>query len=257
MVKPTSVKQAIIFCLGLVACSCASVSESPVVEFEPGPGEAWLPSVPQPDHRPRARNDFVFEGSPLTGFISEPVPPEIVRAAWEFLGDKAGEDFCQSYVVYDSLESRRVVPPEDASRAPWSRIRFHLRSLEEPLIKGEINFSLDDSGELLEEQNSWGIPQCDERIGGCDLEVSSEQAKELACSAGLDPGIGGYSVEFHFSGTHQRYYWIVTATYERTETYERGQVATVNTQSGSVSYSRGDYWERMHPARDDSRVVPN
>jgi len=243
--------------LALAMCSCAAVDEPAVMDLESRPDTTRFPRVPRSPSTRRTRDvpRIEFEGTPIACSVG-PVPSAIVAAAWESLADKMGEDFCEAYVVYDSLQSRRSVPLEGENRDPVSQMRFHLRSLEEPLIKGEINFSVDDTGAFIDGVSTWGIPKCDKpsRCRGFRVATASE-ARSLAIGAGLNPGINGYSVSFDFRG--REYYWYVSATYERTDTYARGQSALVNAHTGWVEYSRGDYWESSRPARQSGAVVPN
>ena len=184
-----------------------------------------------------------------------PVPADVVHAGWELVVERVGFEFVREYVFYDSARSRRYAP-FDTLAAPQSNLVFTLSSDEKPYVKGRISFHLDDSGQLDPRWPTRGIPDCEGHIGGCKFVVDEAMAEQRACSAGLDPGIGGYDLEFTWSDTRQRYVWVVTATYERTEWGASGKDLIVDVHTGEVYGSLNMSWETYY-AKPRDQVVPN
>ena len=183
------------------------------------------------------------------------VPTDVVEAAWELIVSRVGSEFVLEYVVYDSARSKRYVP-FDASIAPHSNLVFHLASAERRHVQGRISFCLDDDGHLDPRFQVNGIPQCDYRFGGCEFTVDEAGAKQIACDAGLDPGIDGYELEFEWSSSRLRYVWSVRVTYERGETDAWGKSLSVDAHSGEVYGSLSSTWE-TYRAGQERQVTPN
>lgn len=156
-----------------------------------------------------------------------PLPDSIIDKANIFLISFVGDQFFNSYISYDSTSSKFWPPNSFCIRNPESCAEFLLYphyfivyKLKMPhlsFVNEYIEFVLDSVGNLIEERESMGIPQCPSNICWNYFPViDSLQAVQIAQNARLEAGIRDWFYSFHYyGGDIKDYVWnIKNTTYE-------------------------------------------
>ena len=107
-----------------------------------------------------------------------------------------------------------------------------------------IGFLLDLNGDLIEEADFDGLLDCVNEPAECVVEVTEEQARHIAQSAGLEPGIRPWKTSFHWHAGVKTYVWTVQNTLYVGQDRWSGRTALMDANSGEL-YLIGE-WRRMN-----------
>jgi len=184
-----------------------------------------------------------------------PLPPEIIDAGNRFIISRVGPDFFNNSINFNRNKSRYYPPNQMCLQDPDNCSAFLLHSHylmvydikipQIPQCDEFIEFVLDSIGNIIEERDVFGLPDCVNNPGECLFPVDEAQAISIATNAGLEEGIKPWIIDFYWYGWDLRtFVWSVKNTlYEKSEGneyYANGKIVVIDANSGEVL--RIDSW---------------
>jgi hypothetical protein len=156
-----------------------------------------------------------------------------------------------SYARYITPQGARSYPPDafcirhpssctEYLKHPYSIATFKLKMPEYPFVDETISCIVDDKGKVL---NLEGVPPCARAPRECTFPYNEEGAREIATRVGLEPGVGGWWVKFHWHRT-LGYVWEVKTTLGGTTHEPSGKGSLIDANDGQVVESFG--WSTFH-----------
>jgi hypothetical protein len=176
------------------------------------------------------------------------IPDEILQTALCFIASRAGEDFCQRYVVFDpggskpnpegpgdfpGLDPRLVVKPS-------FKVVFRIAIPDKPYVQGRIQFIVDGKGKPLAGSRVYGIPDCVDHPEECNFPIDKAMAVRLAQDSGLEQGLRTWEAAFTWRFENPddpilgTYAWEVSNTTSCTRGGMSGSTLVLDANSGEI-----------------------
>lgn len=178
--------------------------------------------------------------------VAIPVPDSIIAKANQYIISRVGELFFSSYITFDSSKSRYYPADEFCIQNPSSCAEYlqfphylmvyTFRIPELSFVDEIIEFAVDTLGNVIEEREPGGIPNCANNNCWENFHVIDEsEAITIAQNAGLEAGIGEWTTSFHyFYGDIDDYVWTVQNTTYQSSEGGGGEGVVINAYSGEV-----------------------
>ena len=175
--------------------------------------------------------------APVDSIYAAAFPETVVAAGRDLISSRAGEEFTERYIRFDSELS-------DVWRNGFGDVRYTLTYTilvpELEIDASTIRFTLDRQGELVTWLPLDGIPDCLSVPESCCPAISRTQALAIATKDPLSRSWGDWSVEFLWRKDHG----FVWETVQRTPTHPGGLGSRyimywiIDARSGEVLDSR-------------------
>lgn len=179
-----------------------------------------------------------------------PLPDSIIKKANLFLISWVGQEFFDAYVSYDSTRSEFrkadsfcVLYPVLCAEYlldPNYRMVYRLKMPHLDFVDEYIDFILDSVGNLIEEREPSGIPQCpDNNCWNYFPAIDEKQAFNIARNAGFEAGIREWYSSFYFyNGDIKDYVWnIKNTTFEQ---YDGSKLESIGGRSIIIHAGTGE-----------------
>jgi len=136
--------------------------------------------------------------------LENDIPAYIVEAADKFIISRVGQDFYDNYIYPDYVRTKAV--------PPYYHMYYILRMVETDFINEQVYFTLDEKGNIVEEFDVVGVPDCMEEPADCEFNIRKEQALEIAKREKLVEGIKPWDIAFMWSSDLGKYVWHILST---------------------------------------------
>ena len=115
---------------------------------------------------------------------------------------------------------------------------YNFKIPDKPYVDTKIKFSVDTLGNVINEENVVGIPDCLSTPDKCEFNINEEQAKSIAEKNNFPKGIKDWKVEFKWETQSNQYVWSILSTYQETQgsfgTHGNGEIMLIDPNSGEV-----------------------
>ncbi|MFH1197272.1 MAG: PepSY domain-containing protein [bacterium] len=132
------------------------------------------------------------------------IPAYIVEAADKFIISTAGQDFFDDFIYPDYVRTKAA--------PPYYHMYYVLRMVEMDYINEQVYFTLDEKGNIVEDFDIAGIPNCVEEPTECQFNITKEQAVDIALREKLAKGIKPWDTAFRWSSDLGKYVWHILST---------------------------------------------
>lgn len=132
------------------------------------------------------------------------IPPDILEKSNQFIISLTGEDFFNKYISPDLTKSNEV------SIGYFLAYKFSMP--EKPFVNGSIRFTVDSLGNVLQNTEISGIPNCIQSPEECEFIIDEELAAGIAKENNFDEGIKEWSKNFIWSSVYKKYVWQILST---------------------------------------------
>jgi len=177
------------------------------------------------------------------------IPDSIISKANNFIISKVGEQFFNSYIKYDSNNSRYspadsfcVEHPSSCAEyllKPYYNFVYKFKIPEKEFVDEIIEFVTDTLGNVVLSREVFGIPKCPTNDCWDNFPlIEKDEAITIAQSKGLEEGIRDWSVSFHFyAGEYDNYVWEMSNTLYQSSSESRGKTLLVSADNGKIVQS--------------------
>ena len=153
------------------------------------------------------------------------IPDSIITKSNFIIVSKVGQEFFNSYITLDSVNSKFVAVDtfyiqnpsicEAYRQKPYYYIKYKFQMDCFGETGAVIDFVLDSSGSLIPGTSIYGIPKCTDNdcLNNFPI-VSRERAIEIAKENGLETGIKDWEIKLVFNVKYADYFWNITNTLE-------------------------------------------
>jgi hypothetical protein len=157
------------------------------------------------------------------------VPEEVIAGTNEYIIQKTGEAFFNSYIKIDAGKS--------TGDSNYYNIVYKLQDPGKEYVDEEIKITVDSLGNIVNEPVP-GLPDCINDKTACSFNVDEAEAKKIAADNGLSKGRKGWKTEFTWQPEYSRYVWKITSVeYESEGSHGyrgNGEVIIIDSSSGQV-----------------------
>jgi len=177
------------------------------------------------------------------------IPDSIITKANDFVISKVDEQFFNSYIKYDSENSRYSPADSFCIEHPSSCAEFLLKPHyyfvynfkipEKDYVDEIIEFVTDTNGNVVPSREVFGIPKCtsNDCWGNFPL-IGKDEAITIAKNNGLEEGIRDWIVLFHFyAGEFENYVWEVSNTLYQSGSESGGNTFLIGANNGEIVQS--------------------
>lgn len=137
------------------------------------------------------------------------IPIYVFKNANKFIASKTGENFFENYIQPDFDNCRKTENGYFLS--------YKLFVPEKPFVTGEIRFTVDTLGNVLQNLEVFGIPECIKNPSDCKFSIDEKSARAIAEQNGLEKGIKDWKVTFLFDPILNKYVWNINTTLAQSE----------------------------------------
>jgi hypothetical protein len=156
------------------------------------------------------------------------VPKELLNKANDYIKQRTGNDFFEKYISPDFVRTKFT--------PPYFFITYRLIIPDKPYVNTVIQFSIDSTGNILKDRDIIGIPNCQE--GGCNFNITEDQAIKIAKDSGLEKGIKPWKTGFLWDSNLKQYTWHILSTAMESQSSEgfrgNGKEIIIDPNSGIV-----------------------
>jgi hypothetical protein len=138
------------------------------------------------------------------------VPSELLIKADDYIKQSTGNDFFEKYISPDFVRTKFT--------PPYYFLTYRLIMPDKPYVNTIIQFSIDRTGNIIKDRDIIGIPNCME--GGCNFNITEEQAIKIAKENGLDKGIKPWKTGFLWDPNLKQYTWHILSTSSESQSSE-------------------------------------
>jgi hypothetical protein len=138
------------------------------------------------------------------------VPSELLIKADDYIKQSTGNDFFEKYISLDFVRTKFT--------PPYYFLTYRLIMPDKPYVNTIIQFSIDRTGNIIKDRDIIGIPNCME--GGCNFNITEEQAIKIAKENGLDKGIKPWKTGFLWDPNLKQYTWHILSTSSESQSSE-------------------------------------
>lgn len=177
-------------------------------------------------------SSLLFASCFLCGNVDsgETIPERIKITADQFIISKTGKEFFNNYI---KMDLNKITYINDGYLMVYN---FSIPDKEG--VGGEIRFSIDTLGNIIQDKEIIGIPECLSDPVQCSFNVSKEQAINIAESNGLGNGIKEWGINFKWNPVHKKYIWEIISVLSETKgnDYHRatGETMLIDPGNGDV-----------------------
>ena len=132
------------------------------------------------------------------------VPEVVLNKANDFIISKTGKEFFNKYITPDFARTKYT--------PPYYEMEYRFYMPEKNYVLGKIKFSVDTTGNVVENREVIGIPNYKHNLEECNFTVDRDSAIKIAGANGLKEGIKDWDVGFIWNPQRQIYVWHVLST---------------------------------------------
>lgn len=132
------------------------------------------------------------------------VPLNVLHNANAFVISKTGETFFNNYITPDYKLTKHA--------PPYYEMAYRLYIPEKPYVNTKISFTVDGSGQVVENKDIIGIPDCAKNPSGCDWKIDEAKAISIAKVNKLEEGIKDWKIQFIWNPERTSYVWHILTT---------------------------------------------
>lgn len=132
------------------------------------------------------------------------IPDSIFSAGDKFIIHKTGEEFFGEYIHRDFINSKE--------HENFYELIYRFKIVEKGYVDERIQFFVDKKGNVLQEHDIVGIPDCWKDSRNCEFIIDKERAVEIANENNLDEGVREWDISFRWSHEHGKYVWHILTT---------------------------------------------
>lgn len=132
------------------------------------------------------------------------VPDSIFSVGDKFIISKAGEEFFSEFIHRDFLNSKE--------HENFYELIYRFKIIDKEFIDEKIQFFVDKKGNVLQDHDIIGIPDCWSDSRNCEFNIDKNKAVEIASENNLEEGIRDWDVSFRWSAEHGKYVWHILTT---------------------------------------------
>jgi len=156
------------------------------------------------------------------------VPSDLLNKANDYIKQRTGSDFFGKFISPDFIRTK-ITPP-------YYFLTYRLIMPDKPYVNTVIQFSIDSTGNVIKDRDIIGIPDCIN--GGCNFNVTEEQAIIIAKDSGLEKGIKPWKTGFLWDPKLSQYVWHILSTSSESQSSEGfrgyGKEIIIDPNSGLV-----------------------
>ncbi len=158
------------------------------------------------------------------------VPLDVLEKADSFIVSKTGEQFFNNYLTVDFFRSKHT--------APYYEMVYRLYIPEKSYVDVLIKFTVDSVGNVVENRDIIGIPNCRFYPQECEFNIDEQTARQIAAENSLGEGIKEWKVGFIWNAKYDKYVWHILSTLEEMEGEfgyrAKGKEAIIDPSNGEV-----------------------
>jgi hypothetical protein len=167
------------------------------------------------------------------------VPDNIFKSSNSFIVSRVGQDFFDNYIKPDYTATKKI-------KSKYFMV-YELKMPDKPYVDGKIKFEVDSTGNVINQENVSGLPDCGTDPGKCEFNINEEQARQIAKDNDFKEGIKDWKVEFKWDPKYDQYVWSILSTLEESQgsfgTRGSGEIILIDPNSGRVIST--DTWRIM------------
>lgn len=137
------------------------------------------------------------------------IPVYVFKNANKFISSKTGESFFENYIQPDF---ENCIKLENGYL-----LSYKLYVPEKPFVKGEIRFTVDTLGNVNQNLEIFGIPECVQNPSDCKFSIDEKSARVIAEQNGLEKGVKDWKCTFIFDPVFGKYVWNINSTLTESE----------------------------------------
>lgn len=137
------------------------------------------------------------------------IPIYVFKNAGKFISSKTGESFFENYIQPDFDKCIKV--------ENGYFLTYKLYVPEKPFVNGEIRFTVDTLGNVNQNLEIFGIPECVKNPADCKFSIDEKSARAIAEQNGLEKGVKDWKVSFLFDLVLNKYVWNINTTLTQSE----------------------------------------
>lgn len=165
------------------------------------------------------------------------IPINVIQKADQLIISKTGNEFFKKYITADFSQSKHI------SQNYLMVYKFYMP--EKPFVDESIRFTTDSLGNVLNQFEVVGIPNCNSNPNDCDFIVDEKIAKQIATQNGLAKGIKDWKVDFVWNNKYGKYVWEIISTNKenKNEEYNRAEGEMIIIDANNSSMLSKDNWK--------------
>ena len=171
------------------------------------------------------------------------IPSNVVAKMDSFIVSRTGQDLFYKSFFYDTSESGffRGEPsyqrPNIAENSRYMAQPYHLfvyyfHLPNKPWHKWKLWWPVDTSGDFIQNNLPYGIPDCQSALSNCSFSIDSLEAVGIAKKAGLSSGVTPLCASFGFE--NGKYFWMVGTTTFRSKSSAKVVIYYVDINTGEM-----------------------
>jgi len=171
------------------------------------------------------------------------IPINAVAKMDSFIVSKAGRDLFYNCFVFDTSESgffrgdTSFQKPniDENSRYmahPYNLFVYYFHLPKKPWHKQKLWWPVDTSGDFIQNNLPYGIPDCQSVLSNCSFSIDSLEAINIAKKAGIPLGIDTLRAGFGFA--KRKYEWCVSSTISKGKHGAESIYYSVDINSGEI-----------------------
>ncbi|WP_337864667.1 hypothetical protein [Ignavibacterium sp.] len=158
------------------------------------------------------------------------IPVYVFKNANKFISTKTGESFFENYIQPDF---ENCIKLENGYL-----LSYKLYVPEKPFVKGRIRFTVDTLGNVNQNLEIFGIPECVKNPSDCKFNIDEKSARVIAEQYGLEKGVKDWKCTFIFDPIFGKYVWNINSTLTESEGEfgyrASGQEIIIDSSTGEV-----------------------
>jgi hypothetical protein len=158
------------------------------------------------------------------------VPSSIINKSNQFIVSKTGKNIFQNYITIDPAKTKKI-------GSDFFMV-YKFKIPDKSYVNNEIRFTVDSLGNVLQNREVVGIPDCASNPNLCKFSVTEEQARQVAADHSLSKGIKDWSADFEWNAKYNQYVWKILSTEKETKVGDRikgnGQQMIIDPNTGDV-----------------------
>ncbi|MCL6494333.1 MAG: hypothetical protein K6T54_06065 [Ignavibacterium sp.] len=137
------------------------------------------------------------------------IPIYVFKNANKFISSKTGESFFENYI---QPNFDKCIKFENGYF-----LSYKLYVPEKPFVKGEIRFTVDTLGNVNQNLEVFGIPECVQNPSDCKFTIDEKSARVIAEQNGLEKGVKDWKCTFIYDPVFGKYVWNINSTLTENE----------------------------------------
>ncbi|MEO8231171.1 MAG: hypothetical protein ABI638_02735 [Ignavibacteriota bacterium] len=160
------------------------------------------------------------------------IPLSVLKRSDQFIISKTGDEFFKKFITIDFSQSKHI-------ESNYLMVyKFYMP--EKPFVDGQIRFTADSTGKVLNQYEVVGIPDCNSNPIDCDFVVDEKIARQIATENGLPKGIKDWKVDFVWEAKYNKYVWNLFSTLKENKNEANyraeGEQIVIDPNNASVIY---------------------